>query len=736
MKHTILCILFYFVFNTSFSATTDKSILRKCGSTENLIRLKSTDPSLETRMREIEVFTTKYQLQKETANSVNSAIVIPVVFHIVYNSPSQNISDAQCQAQISQLNLDFSRANTDAGNVPSIWQGVAASTGIQFCLAQRDPTGSATTGIERRSTTITSFATNDAVKQYALGGMNAWPSTAYLNIWVCNLGSGLLGYAQFPGGPTATDGVVIQYNSIGSMLQPGSFANYNLGRTATHEVGHWLNLIHIWGDESGCGGTDNVSDTPNQGSENYGCPAFPLIDGCATSSPGVMFMNYMDYVNDACMYMFTSGQSTRMNALFAQGGPRVSLLTSTGCQSPVQSTCGVPAFPAASSITSSGVTLSWTAVSGASSYTVKYKKSIASTWTTSTTSTTSKSLTGLSANSIYQWQVQAICALGGGALTAVSSFTTSIAPPCGIPSSLSTSNITPGSAVLNWTSVSGAIVYSVQYKVTGATAWINASSATNAKILSGLVPSTSYTFQVSATCQSGTSIYSGTNTFITLPSNCSDTYEPNDTYQSPTAVPTNSDLTGQISTSTDNDWFTFSTTAPNTKIMIVLSNLPRDYNFTLYNSSLMSLGTSASVGTANDTIKKNFTAAGNYYLRVFGKSTAYDAVMCYTLRINVGSTNFRLDEDVQDSNTPVQANLTLFPNPVKDVLNVVFNSSNSESATIRVFDMVGKTVSNIPLEAVETENKFAIDLTAFHKGIYFVEVIQSGTRITRKIILE
>ena len=165
------------------------------------------------------------------------------------------------------------------------------------------------------------------MKRSSTGGDDAWDASQYLNIWCCNLGGGLLGYAQFPGGAAATDGVVFLYSSIGSVAQPGTYSPYNLGRTATHEVGHWLNLRHINGDTN-CG-NDLVSDTPTQQALNFGCPAFPHVT-CSNGPNGDMFNNYMDYGDDNCLNMFTAGQGTRMTA--ALNGPRVSIKTSPGCQ--------------------------------------------------------------------------------------------------------------------------------------------------------------------------------------------------------------------------------------------------------------------------------------------------------------------------------------------------------------------------------------------------------------------
>ncbi|UOQ72750.1 M43 family zinc metalloprotease [Hymenobacter cellulosilyticus] len=206
-----------------------------------------------------------------------------------------------------------------------MFAGLAANTNVQFVLAKRTPTGAATTGIVRKQTKVSSWSTNDAVKSSKRGGDDAWDATKYLNLWVCNLGQGLLGYAQFPGGSPATDGVVVLYSSL-----PGGTAKpYDKGRTATHEVGHWLNLRHIWGDAS-CG-NDLVSDTPTQQTANYGCPAFPHV---TCNNQGDMSMNYMDYTDDACMYMFSTGQASRMNALFAAGGARAGLVTSQGGVAP------------------------------------------------------------------------------------------------------------------------------------------------------------------------------------------------------------------------------------------------------------------------------------------------------------------------------------------------------------------------------------------------------------------
>lgn len=302
---------------------------RTCATMEVHERIAKEDPGYMDRLSQIELQIQEYL--KANPEADNLVVNIPVVVHVVYRTSSQNISTAQIQSQIDVLNRDFRKLNPDVSGTPSVFAGLAADCQINFCLATRDPNGNPTSGITRTSTRKTSFSTNDDVKRSSRGGKDPWPASSYLNIWVCNLSSGLLGYAQFPGGPAATDGVVIGYlyfGTTGTATYP-----FNLGRTATHEVGHWLNLRHIWGDDgTGCTGSDLVSDTPNQGGYNIGCPSFPKVS-CSNGPNGDLFMNYMDYTDDRCMFMFTNGQSSRMNATLS--GTRASILSSAGCIAPL-----------------------------------------------------------------------------------------------------------------------------------------------------------------------------------------------------------------------------------------------------------------------------------------------------------------------------------------------------------------------------------------------------------------
>ncbi|HET6992314.1 MAG TPA: M43 family zinc metalloprotease [Bacteroidia bacterium] len=324
MKKSVL-IAIAFLFLSCFSANAQNPV--RCSSFDYLNQQLAQNPGLQQAIDQEEQNTTAFVANHPNGYQARAVCVIPVVFHVVYATSGQNISNQRILDQLDVLNKDYRKLNTDANLVPSVWQPIAADCEIEFCLAKHDPTGNWTDGIERVSTTTSSWTTNDNVKHASSGGADAWDRSKYLNIWVCNLGGGLLGYSTFPGGPANVDGCVLAFSYVGTT---GTVAPYNKGRTATHEIGHWLNLKHIWGDDgSSCSGSDGVSDTPNQSSENYGCPTFPHTDACSPNSPGVMFMNYMDYTDDACMYIFTEGQKTRIWA--ALNSSRLTIQTSDAC---------------------------------------------------------------------------------------------------------------------------------------------------------------------------------------------------------------------------------------------------------------------------------------------------------------------------------------------------------------------------------------------------------------------
>ncbi|ULC59951.1 zinc metalloprotease [Flaviramulus sp. BrNp1-15] len=298
-----------------------KDKTKTCYSMNVLNRQLDENPGLAKKMYDVEYHTRKFIAAKgkptnpgngggggggEEPTPDNLGVInIPVNVIVVYSNSNENISNAQISSQIAVLNSDFRKTNNDVNQAPSEFAGLAADSEITFTLANTF----------RYSSTTTSWGTSNAVK-------SAYPPVSpetHLNIWVCNIGGGILGYAQFPGGSLATDGVVCSpqfFGTTGYVQAP-----FDKGRTMTHEVGHYLNLRHIWGDGR-CKQDDFVSDTPSSDGPNYGCPSYPTVN-CRTND---MTMNYMDYVDDACMYMFSEGQKSRMRAIFASGGARESML--------------------------------------------------------------------------------------------------------------------------------------------------------------------------------------------------------------------------------------------------------------------------------------------------------------------------------------------------------------------------------------------------------------------------
>jgi pregnancy-associated plasma protein-A/type IX secretion system substrate protein len=294
-------------------------------------------PSLAATINGIEQFTQR-QLKMPsvavtgegaTLSAVPAVITIPVVVHVIYNTAAENISDEQITSQIAVLNNDYQKRNADTTGIPLFYRSLAANCGFRFMLAGIDTDGQVTTGIIRKHTVIAAFSLNDNMKSSATGGDDPWNRDHYLNIWVCNLQDGILGYSSVVGGPRATDGVVVTYTAFGTTGAAQS--PFNLGRTCTHEIGHWLNMIHIWGDAD-CG-NDQVADTPPQSAATYGDPG-GIVVSCNNAPYGNMYMNYMDFTDDAGMHMFTNGQRDRMRTLFASGGFRNSLLTSPAAVAP------------------------------------------------------------------------------------------------------------------------------------------------------------------------------------------------------------------------------------------------------------------------------------------------------------------------------------------------------------------------------------------------------------------
>lgn len=457
---------------------------RTCHTMGHLDQMLKMNPEYQHNMNAIEEFTRDFvntpQLRED------NVVVVPVVFNVVYKTSAQNISDAQLMTQLDVLNEDFRRNNSDADNT---WSQ-AADTNIEFCLATVDPDGNPTTGIRRKHSNKPSWTDNDAVKTNQ--GLTPWDTDSYLNIWVCNL-NGFLGYAQFPGGNPATDGVVIDYaytGTIGTATAP-----FDLGRTATHEVGHYFNLRHIWGDGP-CQYDDFVSDTPTSDAANYGCAV-----GHVSCSSTDMVQNYMDYSDDACMNLFTEGQKDRMCATLVVGGARYSLTQSAGCGTPPEPTCddgiqngdeegvdcGGSSCPACPTPTCSD------GIQNGDETGVDCGGSCPPCPATCSDGIQNGDETGVDC---------------GGSCPPCPSGS------CDVPTGTFASNIKPKRAKLNWDSMSGANDYTVELRQEGSSTWTSSATTSNTQITAtGLSNGTTYEWHVRSNCSGESSAYSPICTF-------------------------------------------------------------------------------------------------------------------------------------------------------------------------------------------------------------------------------
>jgi hypothetical protein len=759
---------------------------------ENHERLLQEDPMFYNNLENIEQFTNQ-MIANGMVDAEKAVINIPVVVHVLYNTSAQNISDAQIQSQLTVLNNDFRKLNSDWTNTPSTFTSVVADCEINFCLATVSPTGAATTGIIRKQTSVTSFSSNDGMKYNSQGGSDAWPTGQYLNLWVCNLSGGLLGYAQFPGGAAATDGVVVNYTAFGTTGT--ATAPYNKGRTATHEVGHWLNLRHIWGDAT-CG-NDLVSDTPVHNTSNGGCPSHPKSNSCGTSAE--MFMNYMDYTDDACMYMFTSGQKARMQALFVTGGARASLKTSNGCSGTTTPT--TPQYCAANGTNTqyewisnvkvgtinnttganSGygnfTNLSTTLTKG-TAYTISLKPAFSGTVYseyfrvyidyngdldfadagelvyTSPAVTAATSTTITIPTSAITGTTRMRVMMKDGSITGpcevftygeVEDYTLNLqassgTTTCSQPASLTSSSITSSSATLSWGAVSGATGYTLQVKPSTSTTWTSYNVTSNSANVTGLTASTTYNWQVRTTCSSGTSAYSvGTNfTTLAVTTTCSDIYESNNTRTASKTIAVNTNVSARIGTSTDIDWFKFTNTSTQKNIRVTLSNLPADYDLRLYNSAGTLLYSSENGGTTSETITYNNAPVATYYIRVRGYNGAFSSSACYRLNAGISSTAFKLDmsgEGEEEVNESLETSISLFPNPSTDGrFTCHMTSELTGTVNMQVFDAAGRVIETRSMDKTEQFMKVDIDLSNNERGMYYVKIYNENFQQTTKIV--
>ena len=400
MRLILLSTFLVFSFSISSSA---QFLLRNCG--QSIIKKQTLldDPSFQNMNETIQTQFNNYAKYKTTSTREDKSFTIPVVVHVFYKIDAENISDAQIQSQIDALNRDYNAGSIDLNKTPTIFQNILANCKIQFVLAKLDPNQSPTTGITRHKSTTQFWGLKDDVKKSTSGGVAPWNPKNYLNLYVARIGDGVLGYSSFPGCKAEIEGVVIDPSCFGTTGIV--HAPFNKGRTAVHEIGHWLGLNHIWGDAD-CG-DDRINDTPTQQNAHYGTITNAVYSNCTGKNTQDMSMNFMDYVNDESMWMFTNDQKVMMWSLLSKGGYRETLDAPSLAIS--NSSCDNPILGSVLNSTSTTTTLTWSNTGANGYYTIEYREKLSSQSVIANTESTKIELSNLKQASLYEYRIKVSC---------------------------------------------------------------------------------------------------------------------------------------------------------------------------------------------------------------------------------------------------------------------------------------------------------------------------------------
>lgn len=692
----------------------------------------------------------------KSGKSQPSPWIIPIIVHIIHNGQAigvgDNISQAQVIDQINTLNADFAGTGLNNGNAPAAFVPINANFQISFCLAVKNPTGGILVepGIDRIDRNLKGWTAGPYSSGYidpTIKPSTIWDPTRYCNVWVADLGSGLLGYATFPagtslpgiagGGNATNDGVVVLNTSFGS-IGTATAPPYHKGRTLTHELGHWLGLIHTWGDDGGaCTGTDNCADTPNSANSVFGCPLSTFTDACLPSAPGPMTMNFMDYTDDLCMFMFTNDQNTRAQTAMTQATFR-SLLGTHGLCSIVTATAGpavasfsLPVKPCVGQAfnpvnTSAGTSpsYSWSSSPNASIVASSTVASPAITFTAPGNYTLTLVVTNTTNTSTFSMTVLNVakCPKCLDTIRIIKKIDTLITYAAPINSLVSACQTASNTGFLTGTNCYKDKEFAQFYTAGSYSDTPNPQVAdvivlfdslgTKAALPSTLIYCTLY----GGTTGSGPNISIGQTT-ASLGSIVSFTPKPKSiTYcGSPT--------------------YTF----VNTQII--------PYKFTFAVPGIIPLtGFFASVrtpfGSPTDSIrifsntKTNLVNDSSSWLLTFGNNWR-------TLRSNRSAkvqlailpiVSCRPIVGINENLSEFTSNINIMPNPNNGLFNLVFTLPKEEKINVRIFNSLGQEISNNSLENV-TSNVISINISDKPEGIYFVSITNGIQKTVKKVIV-
>jgi len=398
--------------------------------------------------------------------------------------------------------------------------------------------------------------------------------------------------------------------------------------------------------------------------------------------------------------------------------------------------CGDPTGLSSSNISTTGATVSWLAVTNAISYHVQYRVTGSGTWLdagTVNSPVTSLGITGLTSGTAYDWQVRATCSGGSGNYVAAQFTTLS---NCNPPTGLSSSAITSTGATVSWTAVSGAVNYTMQYEANGSGSWTMVTTSSISVAITNLSASTIYDWQVKTNCSSGSSAYTNPLQFTTNAAGCNDQLEPNNTLATAAPVSVGTNVNAEIASASDVDYYSFSTSGSRKNVKVTLTNLPANYDLTLYNSNGSQLATSTNAGTSAETVVYNTNKPGSYDVKVSGVSGAFSATQCYTLQVLIGNTTFTANvADGSENTNLVRGRLNVYPVPASTAITISFDAYAKGHATIAIINQLGQKVYNKEVGVSNGINFNNIDVSTLKAGVYILKVNNGKEIQTKKLII-